>query len=642
MSGQDQRPPLAEGPLRIAAHAARNVGARGGFHDGGLVLRLGFGTSLAFVTLASCSEDPADTGSGAKGGTGGATTGGSGGAPGGGTGGSSGGVGGSSGAMGVSAGSGGVAGVDASSGGAAGSAGADAANDTPNDAPVPPAPTGLYALPSTGKVTLTWDATPGATGFVVHRATTAGAQPSAANAIGTASGTTYADATVTNHVLYYYVVTATAGGAESPPSNERMGRVPLWQKIAAGWSFSAGLRTDGALYTMGRNNYGSLGDGKSGNGNDQAVAERIQAPAGAPAGATFKQLAVGHWHSIAVLSDESVWTWGDNTYGQMADGTSGALAFHATMTKIAFGASYASATWKVGAGGNSSAALSNGSALLVMGYNLYGGLGVNSQSNVTSPAAVPPPSAASVWSSMAMGNLHSVFLANNGGVYAAGANGSGQLGTGTIAGSNSAVPVCQTFAGTCTLAFSIAAAGGVTPMVAAGYDFSVALRGDGTLWAWGTNFYGNLGQGNTGGNSLTPKQVALPLGSPAGAKWVAVSAGRDHVLALRSDGTLWAWGRNSSGQLGDGTQTDRNLPVQVCAKYDWQTSTCTAFLALGASAGASSFSAGWFHGFAQDSTGVWWAWGENPNGGLGVGASANTCYPGGAATPCSMVPELVP
>lgn len=601
-----------------------------------LVCRSGFGALLTLGILTNCSEDPpGKRGSGDTGGAGGGTAGGSGGAPGGGSGGVTGGSGGT--VTGGSAGSGGVAGADSSAGGSGGSAG----NDGATDAPVPLAPTGLFALPSTGQVTLTWDATVGATGYVVHRATTAGAAPTPANVIGTATSPTYTDATVANHVLYHYVVTATAGGAESPPSNERMGRVPLWQRLAAGWSFSAGLRTDGALYTMGKNNWGSLGDGKSGNGNDQPVAQRIQAPAGTPAGATFKQVAVGNYHSVAVLSDESVWTWGDNAWGQMADGSAGAQLFHATMTKIAFGPAYVGATWKVSAGGNSSAALSNGSALLVAGYNLYGGLGLNHQNNVTSPAAVPPPSAA-VWTSMAMGDQHSLFLSNGGGVYAAGANGLGQLGTGTLAPSNSATPVCQTFAGSCTLAFSTAAGGSITPMVSAGYAFSLAVRSDGTLWAWGTNFYGNLGQGNTGGTSLTPKQVGLPPGSPAGAKWVAAAAGRDHALALRSDGTLWAWGRNASGQLGDGTQTDRNLPVQVCAKYDWQASTCKAHLTLGASAGAAAFSAGWNHNFAQDSTGVWWGWGENPNGGLGVGTSANTCFPGGSATACSMVPELVP
>ena len=92
--------------------------------------------------------------------------------------------------------------------------------------------------------------------------------------------------------------------------------------------------------------------------------------------------------------------------------------------------------------------------------------------------------------------------------------------------------------------------------VACGYYHTLALKEDGTLWAWGRNTYGQLGIGNTT-NQTSPVQVGTA------ADWVAVSGGEHHTLALKSDGSLWAWGRNNGGQVGDGTTTNRTAPKQI-------------------------------------------------------------------------------
>lgn len=135
--------------------------------------------------------------------------------------------------------------------------------------------------------------------------------------------------------------------------------------------------------------------------------------------------------------------------------------------------------------------------------------------------------------------------------------------------------------------------------VAAGKAYSLALRGDGSLWAWGANARGQLGLNDVQGRN---QPVKLP-----GNDWSAVSAGLEHALALKSDGSLWAWGQNLTGQLGDGSTTQRNAPVRVGSDSDW--------LALAAGADHSM-------GIRREQVMMGerrslWAWGGNTFGQLG-------------------------
>jgi len=98
--------------------------------------------------------------------------------------------------------------------------------------------------------------------------------------------------------------------------------------------------------------------------------------------------------------------------------------------------------------------------------------------------------------------------------------------------------------------------------VAAGDGFTVAIRTDGSLWSWGSNYAGQLGQGDNRQRSV-PTQVGS-------ASWHGVTAGTGFALAIRSDGTLWAWGDNSSGQLGVGDTASRNAPAEVGHRTGWQ------------------------------------------------------------------------
>jgi hypothetical protein len=145
---------------------------------------------------------------------------------------------------------------------------------------------------------------------------------------------------------------------------------------------------------------------------------------------------------------------------------------------------------------------------------------------------------------------------------------------------------------------------GVITAIAAGYDYGLAVRQDGSIWAWGNNALGQLGDGSTA-NRSTPVQVQ----GLSGVKAVSGSTG-GHSVALKLDGTVWAWGYNFFGQLGDGSETNRSTPVQVQGL-----------------SGVMAISAGLGHTLAVKQDGSVWAWGSNVFGELGDGTTTSRRTP---------------
>lgn len=139
--------------------------------------------------------------------------------------------------------------------------------------------------------------------------------------------------------------------------------------------------------------------------------------------------------------------------------------------------------------------------------------------------------------------------------------------------------------------------------IAAGARHTVALKSDGTLWAWGYNNYGQLGDGTT-----TQRNSPVQIGQDN--KWVSVAAGANHTVALKSDGTLWAWGYNSKVELGDATTTWHSSPEQTGADNKWV-----------------SIAEGPNHTIALKSDGTLWAWGDNSYGQLGDGTTTDKYDP---------------
>jgi alpha-tubulin suppressor-like RCC1 family protein len=185
---------------------------------------------------------------------------------------------------------------------------------------------------------------------------------------------------------------------------------------------------------------------------------------------------------------------------------------------------------------------------------------------------------------------HTLYRKSDGTVWAWGLNNKSQLGDLTT--TNRSNPV-QSGAGVLS---------GIT-VVAAGNEHSLALKSDGTVWGWGSNSNGQLGNGVTAGSQTTPVQVSGLTNV------TAIAAGVNFSLALKGDGSVWAWGYNGSGQLGDGTTTDRWSPVQV-------------FVAV-----PVAIAAGFDHSLAMTSGGVVYSWGNNSKGQLGNGSTTNSSTP---------------
>jgi uncharacterized repeat protein (TIGR02543 family) len=202
---------------------------------------------------------------------------------------------------------------------------------------------------------------------------------------------------------------------------------------------------------------------------------------------------------------------------------------------------------------------------------------MNSDQTVT--ATFAPIGAISTPPQLAGGYWHTLALKGDGTVWSWGNNMDGQLGNGSYL--TSTVPV------------KISALQGVTA-VAAGDYHSLALRNDGTVWSWGYNNYGQLGDGTDRQASNIPIMVKGLSGI------IAISAGAGHSVALKSDGTVWTWGNNVDGQLGNNGGIKSNTPAQVAGISN-----------------VTAIAAGWLHTLSLKNDGTVWSWGYNAYGQLG-------------------------
>lgn len=304
--------------------------------------------------------------------------------------------------------------------------------------------------------------------------------------------------------------------------------------ITGGIFHSLSILSDGLVRAWGANYSGQLGDGTL---NDSNIPETVLALMNAI------EVAAGVFHSLALLSDSTVRAWGDNFSGQLGDGTFNS----STIPVSVFGLTDAIA---ITAGLNHSLALLSDGTVRAWGGNFFGQLGNGTDTTSNVPVTVI---GLSNIIAIAAGGGHSLALLADGTVQAWGQNSNGELGDGTNIDRSTPVQVKGT--------------GGVgflnnVNAIAAGEFHSLALLNDGTVLAWGNNEYGQLGDG-TNIDSNVPVQVKGIGGSGILNNVVAIAAGGFHSLVLLNDGTVLAWGNNESGQLGDGINTDSDVPVPV-------------------------------------------------------------------------------
>ena len=359
------------------------------------------------------------------------------------------------------------------------------------------------------------------------------------------------------------------------PRHEKMLVVAVMALAAVGWTASPTGAVDGAggVATWGDNTYGQLGDGT-----------RIDhlTPAEIPSLSDVATIEGGREHALALTPGGSVYAWGWNRKGQVGNGST---AY--TVTKPV---EVLTNAIDIGAGHYSSFAVKDDGTVWGWGQNSTGQIGTGTTAtHVRTPTQIAGLDGIAIVD-VAGGRNHVLALTTGGEVYAWGSNHEGQLGDGTLTSSSMPVQVS-------TLSGIVA--------IFAGRDHSLAVRSDGTVWAWGFNRHGELGDGTAKTRTL-PVQVRRKNGD-ALANIVAVAAGANHSLALRSDGTAWAWGDNADGQLGDGTFMTRLRAVKVASL-----------------SGVEQIAGARQNSIAVTTAGCVYTWGENTYGQLGDGTVSTT------------------
>jgi len=335
---------------------------------------------------------------------------------------------------------------------------------------------------------------------------------------------------------------------------------------------SAAVKSNGTVWTWGDNQFGELGDGSTIDHHSPEQALNVSNMVGVACGTGF---------TLALKSDGTVWAWGHNANGELGDGTT-------TSTTSAHVVPGLSNIVSVVAGAQCSFALSGNGNVFAWGDNSAGQMGDNTTTDRHSPQQVSGMTNVIMLSA---GQNSVMALRSDGLVFAWGSNQNGEAGVGSN-GNNKKLPVQVN-----TISNVV--------MIASGVNFSFALDANGVVWAWGGNGEGQLGLGTVGSIFSPAVNVNLSFQHV-----VSMSAGEKHSLFVFANGTAEACGGNGQGQLGDGTTTDRHSPVAVS----------------GISQGVT-IRAGSKHSLIANGDLSLETWGDNSNGQLGDGTIADRHTP---------------
>ena len=342
--------------------------------------------------------------------------------------------------------------------------------------------------------------------------------------------------------------------------------------ISAGGYHTCALTAAGGVKCWGRNWDGQLGDGTARNKSTPVDVVGL--------GSGVAAISTGGLHTCALTAAGGVKCWGWNAYGQLGDGTSAVRFTPVDVVGLDSGVAVITAGW------SHTCALTTAGGVKCWGNNTYGKLGDGTAGNRSTPVDVVGLS--SGVAVISPGTDHTCALMTAGGVKCWGRNAYGQLGDGTTA--NKSTPV------------DVVGLGSGVAAISAGGKHTCALTASGGVKCWGYNDYGQLGDSTTA-DKPTPVDV-VGLGSEV----AAISAGGYHTCALTAAGSVKCWGRNTSGQLGDGKNADKSTPVNV----------------VGQSSGAAAIGTGWSHTCALTAAGGVKCWGDNIYGQLGDGSAWRT------------------
>jgi alpha-tubulin suppressor-like RCC1 family protein len=372
----------------------------------------------------------------------------------------------------------------------------------------------------------------------------------------------------------------------------------------------------GGAWSWGDDTFGELGNGSN-------VSSDTPQPVTLPAGVMLESISGGYLHNLGIDTRGTAWAWGDNAYGQLGDGST-VDSNVPTQAVMPLGTTFV----RVSAGGYHSLALDSSGAAWAWGSNSQGELGNGGTGQLgpggqfieQSPTAVVMPPRTS-FTAVSAGFQTSVALDSGGDAWAWGSDTEGELGNGTTTDNTpNAVPV------------PVSMPAGVTfTAVSSGGQFDVALDTAGRAWAWGYDYNGELGNGspNQSGNPSTANgcfcsATPVPVQMPQGVAFAAISAGNYFTVALDTTGRAWAWGDDFYGQLGDGKY---GTDASVCGQQSGDLcSAVPVLVSMPAGVTLTSARSGGF-GYvtvALDRSGAAWAWGDNYFGESGTGTTTQT------------------